>query len=179
MPALRRQQAQRSSTFHSTAGTFRLVSFRTGTTRVRTSAHVGFQRSWVQQPQSSFWQTFPHHTLGPGTQKSSHLESQQTFLISFSVIFGTHSFRTQSPPPHWSQRPSGGGGSFFFSFFPLSLPAESLLVESGGLPAGSRARPGRPAGRSNTPASGGGAWTSFVACVSAGRGVGFARGRGS
>ena len=112
---LRRQQAQRSSTFHSTAGNFRFVSFRTGTTRVFTSPQVGFQRWCIQQPQSSFLQTLPHHTLGPGMQKSSHRASQQTFVISFSIIFGTPTFRTPAQLPHWSQRPSGGGGSFFLA----------------------------------------------------------------
>jgi hypothetical protein len=73
MPALPRQAAHRSSAFHSTPGTFLLTSVFTGTFFVRTSAHVGFQTSYDQQPHSSLPHFLPQYSLGPGMQKSSHL----------------------------------------------------------------------------------------------------------
>jgi hypothetical protein len=48
-----RQAAHRSSTFHSTFGTFRFTSCFTGTCLVRTSAQVGFHRKCHHEPQSS------------------------------------------------------------------------------------------------------------------------------
>ena len=69
---LPRQAAHRSSGVHSTPGTFRLTSVLTGTFFVRTSAQVGFQISYDQQPHSSFPHFVPQYWLGPGMQKSSH-----------------------------------------------------------------------------------------------------------
>jgi len=58
MPTQRnRHSLQRSSTFHSTPGTFRFTTFFTGTRLVRTSAQVGFQIECVQQPHVS-WEHF-------------------------------------------------------------------------------------------------------------------------